>query len=72
MPHSPAYAQLVADFGRRFIAAKTARERADARADLDAELILLRTFGPREAEGAHVVDADARRLLMARFGNRAR
>lgn len=70
MTESEAYADLVADFGRRFIAAKTERERADARAHFDAECILLSTFGPRDrADAAH--DPDAERMLAARFGARA-
>lgn len=68
MTNTPAYAAAVADYGRRFIAAKTDRERENARADFDAQCILLRTLGEREA--ARACDADAERMLTARFGER--
>lgn len=70
MNHSQAYADLVADFGRRFIAASTEQERAAARADFDAEMILLHTFGARDrSDGAS--DPIAERMLAARYGTRA-
>ncbi|MCL4716010.1 MAG: hypothetical protein KJZ75_13970 [Hyphomonadaceae bacterium] len=71
MTPSKAYSDLVANFARRFEAAKTERDRTDARADFDAECILLRTLGPRERKHEHAQDADAERLLAARFGPRA-
>lgn len=68
MTHTQAYADLVADFGRRFIACETEAERANARADFEAQCILLRTFGPADNGRAH--DAEAERLLTARYGAR--
>lgn len=68
MTHDQAYADLVADYARRFVAAKTEAERTDARADFDTQRLLLSTFGPCERE--HAADADAERLLTARFGAR--
>ncbi len=66
MTHDQAYADLVADYARRFIAAKTQAERNDARADFDSQRLLLSTFGPRE----HAADTDAERMLTARYGAR--
>jgi len=68
MTNSPAYAAAVADYARRYIAATTERELANARADFDAQCILLRTLGERGA--AHARDADAERMLTASFGAR--
>lgn len=69
MTHSQAYADLVADFGRRFIAASCEQERFAVRADFDAELALLNTLGPRDRSDAR--DPVAERMLAARFGMRA-
>lgn len=69
MTPCPAYAKLVADFGRRFTGAANERERADALADFNAECILLRALGPRDPVEAR--DPAAERILAAYFAGRA-
>lgn len=66
----PEYAEAVARYAHAFLAAKTEQERADARADFDAELILLRVYGPRDGARTRAADPVAERILAARYGER--
>ena len=59
---TPDYAEAVVRFAHAFLAANTDEERADARADFDAELILLRVYGPRSGACASTADPVAERV----------